>query len=1243
MSKVRKSLFITLCLIFIFQSLWGEVDPPVYSLVEVNTPNQTTLNRLLSNGFDVIRPHIGKNTEIIAHQQDINRLTTMGFDFHIIHENFSAYLQDQYQSTSQRSLTIGQGSMGGYFTYTEVLAFVDSLRALYPNLISESTIIGQTIEGYDIPAYKLSDNPNVEEDEPEALIIGMHHAREGMSILAPLYFTQWLVDNYGVDSYATYIINERQTWIVPILNIDGYRYNEEIEPDGYGMFRKNKRDNDNNGFFNPFQDGVDLNRNYGYMWGYDDIGSSPDPSDETYRGTSGFSEPETQAIRDFCNAHEFRTALNYHTFGDLLIQPWAYSDSAPPDDAIFKEYALEMIRDSQYVYGFGSQTVGYVVNGDADDWMYGDTSERSKIISFTPEIGNDADYFWAPPDRIQPLAEENLYTQQFIALAAGPYLQPIGYRFDDAQTGDGDLSADSGETVELLIDIRNRGWVDRADDVSVSLSANDPFITIAAANYYFPASISPLTTEVASFELTIASNTPSGHKSMLQLNIQGANGYDMIEHIEIITGSPMVIFHDNAEGGMDNWNAGIRWGMTDLDKNSGEFSFTDSPAGNYMPNFHDAFTLANSINLQDFNYGELKFATKWHMEDHWDLAQLQFSTDGGSNWYPVASTHTTAGTGIEGGVQPVGQPVFNGYRNLAWLDETVPLVNELDQNWLFRFYIASDAGIQGDGWYIDDITVVGYTDELALPVIYNNSQLTNTDFTGPYPVEFIVTDPQGITSAILHYDLDGQPFSLPLSRQDQISFIGYIPSVPYNTYVSYYLEVTDEEGNTVFDPEGAPLATYSFFVTNEVQDIAVDETELSFVVPQGGTVTQYFQIENQGYLNLDFEITDLLVEPGIRSGSQSEFKIDRQTLAQNYSAICNRVVNALAKANIPNAEAQLKDAEPITPRELQLVISDPEGDQVGNSPDIVTLFAEITGSNQLHLKINFANPFLTNTVLGVVSLDLDQNMLTGNYPCGTGFIEHNIGSEFELIWDPYNQFGAGYSVIILNSVGSFVGFVPMIRQPAVLEATIPLSVLNNDDGNMDVAMIFLPSQATNDLDIAPNQGHGTIGSGGDAFWLSTNPSTGTIDALSSTTIAVTVENTDYMEGNHQAQLIITSNDPDEPEIVIPVSLSILAAGIEDNEGASNNAFWITQNYPNPFTNETLIHYQLPIDQFVTVDIFNVAGQHIKRLVNKTQSKGDHHVVWNGQTDSGDPAGTGIYFYRLKTETFQQTHRMVLLR
>ena len=189
--------------------------------------------------------------------------------------------------------------MGGYYTFNEIVQNLDELHQDYPNLVAEKISIGQTLEGRDIWALKMSDNPNIDEDEAEVLYTGLHHAREPMSYMNLFYYMNWLVENYDTDQMAKDILDNRELWFVPAINPDGLIYNQQIAPNGGGMQRKNARETCNGGV-----DGVDLNRNYSFMWGLDNQGSSPDGCDETYRGTGPFSEPETAAIEAFIEDHD---------------------------------------------------------------------------------------------------------------------------------------------------------------------------------------------------------------------------------------------------------------------------------------------------------------------------------------------------------------------------------------------------------------------------------------------------------------------------------------------------------------------------------------------------------------------------------------------------------------------------------------------------------------------------------------------------------------------------------------------------------------------------------------------------------------------------------------------------------------------------------------------------------------------------------------------------------------------------
>jgi subtilisin family serine protease len=88
---------------------------------------------------------------------------------------------------------------------------------------------------------------------------------------------------------------------------------------------------------------------------------------------------------------------------------------------------------------------------------------------------------------------------------------------------------------------------------------------------------------------------------------------------------------------------------------------------------------------------------------------------------------------------------------------------------------------------------------------------------------------------------------------------------------------------------------------------------------------------------------------------------------------------------------------------------------------------------------------------------------------------------------------------------------------------------------------------------------------------------------------------------------------------------------------------LTQNYPNPFNPSTEISYALPADAEVTLGIYNVSGQLVRTLIDGHQEAGYHRVIWDGYTDSGTRAASGVYFYSLKTGKKTVTKRMVLLK
>jgi len=107
--------------------------------------------------------------------------------------------------------------------------------------------------------------------------------------------------------------------------------------------------------------------------------------------------------------------------------------------------------------------------------------------------------------------------------------------------------------------------------------------------------------------------------------------------------------------------------------------------------------------------------------------------------------------------------------------------------------------------------------------------------------------------------------------------------------------------------------------------------------------------------------------------------------------------------------------------------------------------------------------------------------------------------------------------------------------------------------------------------------------------------------------------------------------------------SDILTDVKDGKMPLIEDYKLFQNYPNPFNPSTIISYQLPKYSFVKVSIFNVLGKEVKTLVSRNQGKGRYQITWDGTDESGNKVATGIYLYRIKSDNFIATKKMILLK
>lgn len=394
MRTTRKIHTLTLILIFtlsvcgMFIAARGAAPPyENHSLLRLAPLPADRLAEFYRGGYDLVELLADGTRKIVATQKDRD----------VLIERFDAVVEiDNMEEFYRRGLNPDK-DMGGYRTYDEVFMELGMLRMMFPSITLIDTA-GFSLEGRPLYAFKISDNPEIDETvEPEVFFNGLIHAREPITMEICLHTMNYLLQRYASDPEIADMVNSTEIWFIPVINPDGYCYNELTNPGGGGMWRKNRKDNGDGTY------GIDLNRNWDFIWGIDDISSSPDPASLLYRGTGPFSEPETQVLRDFINAHDFAVVVNYHAYGNYYVLPYGLPGVDTNPDYLLYLYQADTLanRINGYPTAFGA---GGGLGGNAYGWQYCKVSSGLKIFSSLVEVGGS---FWPPESQIVPICMQN--------------------------------------------------------------------------------------------------------------------------------------------------------------------------------------------------------------------------------------------------------------------------------------------------------------------------------------------------------------------------------------------------------------------------------------------------------------------------------------------------------------------------------------------------------------------------------------------------------------------------------------------------------------------------------------------------------------------------------------------------------------------------------------------------------------------------------------------------------------------
>jgi len=360
------------------------------SLVHVGDLSNSQINKLANAGYDI--PRVGKGfVEIVLDGPEIDAFAKKGNYIKVLVRDLDEYVTKVKKTQTKNT---------AYFTYDTMQKKLNEWAEKYPEICRVESI-GKSNENRDIFALKISDNPGLNEPEPAALLVGAHHAREWPSIEVPMAVAKKILEEYSTNEETKRLVDEREIWIVPMVNPDGVVYSMEKSK----MWRKNRRNNGNGTY------GVDLNRNYGYQWG--NVGASNSGSSDTYHGTGAFSEPESSALRDLMIREKFQASISFHTYSELILYPFGYGYNIPnPDEKIFVKMAGEMAKFNGYEPKNSAEL--YPAMGDSDDYSYGDR----KILCFTFELCST---FIPNASQIPEFTQANVPAAMYLIDKAGTY------------------------------------------------------------------------------------------------------------------------------------------------------------------------------------------------------------------------------------------------------------------------------------------------------------------------------------------------------------------------------------------------------------------------------------------------------------------------------------------------------------------------------------------------------------------------------------------------------------------------------------------------------------------------------------------------------------------------------------------------------------------------------------------------------------------------------------------------------
>ncbi len=302
-------------------------------------------------GYTVVEGGITPTSvELHATPYEVVALENQGYETSMI--AVGRPLQEVMQSLASKAVP------AGYPTVAEILASMTATEAAYPSIakvinVTQTYGAPQTHDGQDMYILKISDNVDVEEDEPAMLVVPAHHSNEIGGNVVGLVAIDELTTNYASDPEIQAIVDGNELFIAVTWNPDGLDYVHFVNQN----WRKNRRPNGGSSY------GVDLNRNYGAGWSAPCSGST-NTNSGNYKGPSAFSEPESETLRRLSLDQHFTKVVDFHSSGRETL--WEFACATHP----WASFMLQTAKALSTAAGYGTANRPPSAEGEQYEWQF---------------------------------------------------------------------------------------------------------------------------------------------------------------------------------------------------------------------------------------------------------------------------------------------------------------------------------------------------------------------------------------------------------------------------------------------------------------------------------------------------------------------------------------------------------------------------------------------------------------------------------------------------------------------------------------------------------------------------------------------------------------------------------------------------------------------------------------------------------------------------------------------------------